>query len=816
MDWKRKIAPDHTDQAYREAVSRLRTMLSPRPQSRSSILGSPIKTIDKPHISALESPEMAKKGMSNSIRSMLLKDSTPTPSILNNNPSNIYSSVGYKPPPPITSDYATDREDDLFGFIEKQGEYITQLEKETKYCRDELSTMLEKVREVISENEALHEQQKKDIITSMIKQLDEKTPSLETPRQSGTGKKSNLSGAGSSNVILESRVAEMDAQLSQARRSLRLAQEEILDLRKGKLKELTEGGGGAQPSDSAVLATNPYAHCELHRDEIDRISREKNDLVETLTKLKSMMNELKDRETDAAKKVKSSVEIIEHMRVEKDQSDMETGRLKEELDRYQKRVREMIQDHTRKLHEEKLQVERKYRQELDHLSSEMTQELDSLTRARIDLERQKRVETDLRRELEQKHATIEDLRQEMQIKMGHLQKELTHALSQKSTVEQDLINSRLNAEKMERDGKQDAMRLQAEINALRKRLEQSDVELVKSQDMVAKMNESLSQYNREASLAKLRLEDHLTGDPSMQDKNVMGLIQDMEEKHSRDMTELEQLLQVQNNLLDKLRGECKVLTDKLEDTHRNYKEELMSGLQSCVASFRNEPTVAPGGIPPLESDSNPDIQKLEQQLEDFLKNQTALVEELIVILQEMNESISSDDTKEAKKSESEVEKKEEDDDKTGQEVSEFADDNPKTEQSDEVSEKKEEEKKEEDGKVKEDDKKDDEKKENENDDKKDEEEKSKDSDSDKKQDGEEGKENDSTASETPAPKEKESTDEKSAKTEAKDDDDDFKTVSETDLKFKVMEMNSQLQNWAKRIESIIERFSNSSPNKVDS
>ncbi|CAL8110720.1 unnamed protein product [Orchesella dallaii] len=573
MDWKRKIAPDHTDQAYREAVSRLRTMLSPRPQSRSSILGSPIKTIDKPHISALESPEMAKKGMSNSIRSMLLKDSTPTPSILNNNPSNIYSSVGYKPPPPITSDYATDREDDLFGFIEKQGEYITQLEKETKYCRDELSTMLEKVREVISENEALHEQQKKDIITSMIKQLDEKTPSLETPRQSGTGKKSNLSGAGSSNVILESRVAEMDAQLSQARRSLRLAQEEILDLRKGKLKELTEGGGGAQPSDSAVLATNPYAHCELHRDEIDRISREKNDLVETLTKLKSMMNELKDRETDAAKKVKSSVEIIEHMRVEKDQSDMETGRLKEELDRYQKRVREMIQDHTRKLHEEKLQVERKYRQELDHLSSEMTQELDSLTRARIDLERQKRVETDLRRELEQKHATIEDLRQEMQIKMGHLQKELTHALSQKSTVEQDLINSRLNAEKMERDGKQDAMRLQAEINALRKRLEQSDVELVKSQDMVAKMNESLSQYNREASLAKLRLEDHLTGDPSMQDKNVMGLIQDMEEKHSRDMTELEQLLQVQNNLLDKLRGECKVLTDKLEDTHRNYKKE---------------------------------------------------------------------------------------------------------------------------------------------------------------------------------------------------------------------------------------------------
>lgn len=179
------------------------------------------------------------------------------------------------------------------------------------------------------------------------------------------------------------------------------------------------------------------------------------------------MTELKDRESDAAKKVKSSLEIIEHMRVEKDQNDMEASRLKEELDRYQKRVREMIQDHTRKLHEEKLQVERKYRQELDHLNNEMTQELDALTKAKIDLERQKRVEMDLRRENEMKQATIEDIRQEMQIKIGHLQKELAHALSQKSNVEQELLNARLNSEKIERDGKQDVIRLQVSFSIYR-------------------------------------------------------------------------------------------------------------------------------------------------------------------------------------------------------------------------------------------------------------------------------------------------------------------------------------------------------------
>lgn len=71
-----------------------------------------------------------------------------------------------------------------------------------------------------------------------------------------------------------------------------------------------------------------------------------------------------------------------------------------------------------RLHDEKLQVEKKYKQELDQLNNEMNIELDSLTKARLDLERQKRLETDLRRELAQKMCTIEDIRQEMQLKIS--------------------------------------------------------------------------------------------------------------------------------------------------------------------------------------------------------------------------------------------------------------------------------------------------------------------------------------------------------------------------------------------------------------
>lgn len=200
---------------------------------------------------------------------MFHKDSNTTPSILNNNNTNTYGS-GLKTST-SAPDYLSDREDDLFGFIEKQGEYITQLEKETKYCRDELSTMLDKVREVISENEALHEQQKKDILTSMIKQLDDKTgPTLESARQAG--KKSSISG--SSPVILESKIAELEAQLSQSRRSLRLAQQEVMELRTGKLNAIgVPGNSPRDQGDSIATSHDPYAHCHLHREEIERLAR---------------------------------------------------------------------------------------------------------------------------------------------------------------------------------------------------------------------------------------------------------------------------------------------------------------------------------------------------------------------------------------------------------------------------------------------------------------------------------------------------------------------------------------------------------------
>jgi hypothetical protein len=59
------------------------------------------------------------------------------------------------------------------------------------------------------------------------------------------------------------------------------------------------------------------------------------------------------------------------------------------------------------------------------------------------------------------------------------------------------------------------------------------LELVKSQEMIVKLNETISQLQRENSLAKIRLEGHINANPELADADIVTIIQNMEEKHGK-------------------------------------------------------------------------------------------------------------------------------------------------------------------------------------------------------------------------------------------------------------------------------------------
>jgi hypothetical protein len=68
---------------------------------------------------------------------------------------------------------------------------------------------------------------------------------------------------------------------------------------------------------------------------------------------------------------------------------------------------------------------------------------------------------------------------------------------------------------------------------LRKRLEQSDQELIKGQELIVHLSETIAQLQRDNSLAKIRLEGHISTNPELEHADVATIIQNMEEKHSK-------------------------------------------------------------------------------------------------------------------------------------------------------------------------------------------------------------------------------------------------------------------------------------------
>jgi len=256
MDVK-KGEPDHTDVTYRDAVSKLRNILSPKPTDSSqealkNLNMAPSPTNAYPNSFLKNIGTYPGKYGAGDLEKLNLPLSS---AFTNPRPRPISAASALQNIAKSTSNLPAVNNQDLLGFIDKQEQYILQLEKETSVCRQELSGVLDKVKDVISENEELHGQQKREVLTALIKQLEEKPASG----------KFEINGK-SEQLIRDSRMAELEAQLVQYKRNLRLAQEEVLELRRDPQFQMV--------ANSKIPAANSKCvGCEAHLAQLDSITR---------------------------------------------------------------------------------------------------------------------------------------------------------------------------------------------------------------------------------------------------------------------------------------------------------------------------------------------------------------------------------------------------------------------------------------------------------------------------------------------------------------------------------------------------------------
>ncbi|XP_058463122.1 uncharacterized protein LOC131437652 isoform X1 [Malaya genurostris] len=549
---------DFTDYAYREAVNRLKFLLteSYEPTKIATSLYTrgvdDIKSEVSDNQSTAERPSIAEvskyfnpgtvshygTGLSGIRKfSYLNRDigSTikPATSIASLHPPPSVCSVSQNPdvlqPPP-----------ELLGFIEKQESYIEQLEKESQYCREELSTLLKKVKDVVSENEALTDQAR----SKTLYQLD----SSESDELDQERSRSNRQLSGP-NIVFESRISELEAQLAQSQIDLK----KLFNENEENKRKLAHGS-----SDSSCA--------DVYRKQVENLQRDKQSLEETVRKLQLTIDQLKDSEANNFNKSQRSRDMIEHVAFERNQAEIEIRRLKDELERQHERVREIQHEMTKRIGEERANAERRYTFQVDQLGGDLSSQWEQATKLQLEVERMKRIESDYKREINQKNSQLDELKLELKNKMSIFMSDLNQASAEKQSLEQEITSLRLQLERTERQSKVEVSRLNAEITSLRQRLDRSDSDLLHSKRENLKLADEVASLEKELTLGELNKETR----PS---KELAKIISDMEDKHAATVSELEGMVQDQKQLMEKLTAECKSLTHKLEDTTLKHKEE---------------------------------------------------------------------------------------------------------------------------------------------------------------------------------------------------------------------------------------------------
>nr|XP_050849587.1 serologically defined colon cancer antigen 8 homolog isoform X2 [Vespula vulgaris] len=570
IDLNKRKSPDYIEVIYREAVSKLKYLLAETylPVDASGITKSGNDMDNQSFIS--EGSRI--KDLNNDNACLL---TTPRPlSSKSIHPSKVYSNLALSiaelqsVPPEITS------------YIEQQEEYIEQIEQESQYCRNELTNLLSKVREVIAENEELHNKTKTGFLKYALDEHENRPENDCTSNEHSLAYTSSIDSKMNKsskmlegpNIIFESRISELEAQLTQAKLELRKVQEEN-QLNIKKLSENSFSNGNVN-----VTA------------QLNQALRAKYDAEMKVEELQKTLSIMRDKEMESTQKAKRSMEIAQQMEFEKNQAETEVRRLKDELDRQHEKLREAAHEASRRITEERQQVERRYSQQVEQLSADIASQWNAANKSQLESEKQQRELLDLKRELSQKQTIIDNLKKDLQNRISSLQSDLNQALTEKDMAEQEVIAAKLAGERNDRQTKQEQSRLQTEINAYKQRMERADADLVHCRRENLRLLEQIALLEKEISINKMMYsENSQRKDISSQEnkKEMSTAKMDTDTKHVATVGDLEDALNKQAKLVSQLTTECQSLTQRLEVNNIKHKEE-MANLQSNIEYLSNK------------------------------------------------------------------------------------------------------------------------------------------------------------------------------------------------------------------------------------
>ncbi|XP_078591811.1 serologically defined colon cancer antigen 8 homolog isoform X2 [Branchiostoma floridae x Branchiostoma japonicum] len=507
--------------------------------------------------------------------------------------------------------------EELVPLLTTQDGYIQQLEAENRYVKEELSLLKGRVKEVVEENQKLHESLKGRHVAAT---LDEELGIPQTQENvpvASTGVDSSLPAAGNQaraadmkdkdlfqkwqrelerlKALYTAKTGQLEAQLKTTKSELGRKEEEC-DALQAKVRQqeslglLGTGVGEARQvggvcircaQQEAVLSGTQVGTLEQN---LQRVTRERDELMDALSQTRSLMSEMKQREDEAYEQVKQSVALVEQAHLEKTEALVQRAQVTEELANQRKRLEDIINDTNRRVKGEREAVQREYQQQVEQLKSKMSSLEKSQLALQAELEQAARDKASLRSELDETkgHLTMQGV--DVDMMSDGVQSDLSRAVRAKHEAEEEMTRLKQKLERERKETDQEHSRLSDEVAELRRRLRQAEKEAMDSREEGVHLTEAMNALQREANLARMEKESIERGrsddlkeaieHAQRREKQLIAEMEQKERQQAQSSVDLDTLVTTQKDLISRLRDECRDLTTKLEELGERYRSDV--------------------------------------------------------------------------------------------------------------------------------------------------------------------------------------------------------------------------------------------------
>ncbi|XP_068920565.1 serologically defined colon cancer antigen 8 isoform X2 [Petaurus breviceps papuanus] len=390
-------------------------------------------------------------------------------------------------------------------------------------------------------------------------------------------------------LIYEEKNEILESQVRTLRKDLSVSEKNCEDL-KGRLRHqeslnaVSNRVGGLCLKCSQHEAILAQTHTNAHVQTIERLTKERDELMSALVTVRKTLSEMQQMESSAYEQVKQAVLMTEEANFEKTKVLIQCEQLKTELERQKSRFeRELVVQQEKRLSEKEV-LRQEMKKERDNLGATMLALSQNIADLEAQVEKLTREKISITNQLEeaQKQLTSHDV--DLTEVCAEMRYQLNQTKMKKDEAEKEQREYRTKTLRELEIKDQEIEKLKLELNESKQRIEHAQQDGARARDECIKLTELLGQTEHQLHLTRLEKESIQQSFSSnakaqalqaqQREQELTQKMQQMETQHDKAESERFSLLSSQNTFMAKLKEECCMLAQKLEEITEKHRCEV--------------------------------------------------------------------------------------------------------------------------------------------------------------------------------------------------------------------------------------------------